>query len=89
MGLLWLVGSIKLCVSVAKEPHKIDNILQKRLIIVLILTIVATPCIERLSVGCNNEGGGGNFSKVKRLVAKSIGTQKRLFTGFLVAGVAS
>jgi len=36
-------------------------------------------------VGCNNGGGGRNFSKVKRLVAKSIGTQKRLFCGFFVA----
>ena len=36
-------------------------------------------------LGCNNGGGGGNFSKVKRLVAKSIGTQKRLFSGFFVA----
>jgi len=33
MGLLWLVGSIKLKVSFAKEPYKRDNILQKRLII--------------------------------------------------------
>ena len=29
-------------------------------------------------LGCNNGGGGGNFSKVKQLVAKCIGTQKRL-----------
>jgi len=33
----------------------------------------------------NNGGGGGNFSKVKRLGAKSIGTQKRSFSGFFVA----
>jgi len=38
-----------------------------------------------LSVGCNNGGGGGNFSKVKRLVAKCIGTQKRVFSFFLSA----
>jgi len=31
-----------------------------------------------LQVGCNNGGAGGNCSKVKRLVAKWIGTQKRL-----------
>ena len=30
MGWLWLVGSIKLNVSFAKEPNKRDNILQKR-----------------------------------------------------------
>jgi len=31
--------------------------------------------------GCNNGGGGGNFSKVKRFVQKPIGTQKLLFFG--------
>ena len=34
-------------------------------------------------VGCNNWGGGGNFSKVKRFVAKWVGTRKRLFSRFL------
>ena len=43
MGWLRLVGSIKLQVSFAKEPYKRDNILQKRLIILLILLTVATP----------------------------------------------
>jgi len=33
MGWLWLVGSIKLYVSFAKEPYKRDDILQKRPII--------------------------------------------------------
>jgi len=33
MGWLWLVGSIKLYVSFAKEPYDRDDILQKRLII--------------------------------------------------------
>ena len=33
MGWLWLVKSIKLCVSWAKEPYKRGNILQKRPII--------------------------------------------------------
>jgi hypothetical protein len=33
-------------------------------------------------LGCNNGGGGGNLSKVKRLVAKWIGTRKRLFSVF-------
>ena len=32
-------------------------------------------------VGCNNGGGGGKFSKVKRLVRKRIETRKRLFFG--------
>ena len=31
-------------------------------------------------LGCNNGGGGGNFSKVKRLVANWIGTRKRLLS---------
>ena len=30
MGWLWLVGSIKLQVSLAKEPYERDDILQKR-----------------------------------------------------------
>ena len=33
IGWLWLVGSIKLQVSFAKEPYKRDNILPKRPII--------------------------------------------------------
>jgi len=37
-------------------------------------------------VGCNNGGGDGNFSQVKRLVAKWIGTRERLFSGFLPHG---
>ena len=32
-------------------------------------------------LGCNNGGGGGKFSKVKRLVRKRTGTRKRLFFG--------
>jgi len=43
MGWLILVGSIKLYVSFAKEPHKRDAILQKRTIILSSLLIVATP----------------------------------------------
>ena len=43
MGWLWLVGSTKLLVSLAKEPYKRDNILQKRPIISSILLTVATP----------------------------------------------
>jgi len=43
MGWLWLVGSIKLQVSFAKELYKRDNILQKRPMILLILLAVATP----------------------------------------------
>ena len=43
MGWLWLVGSIKLQVSFAKEPYKRDYILQKRPGILSILLTVATP----------------------------------------------
>ena len=43
MWWLMLVGSIKLQVSFAKEPHKRDAILQKRPVILSILLIVATP----------------------------------------------
>ena len=43
MGWLWLVGSIKLQVSFAKETYKRDDILQKRPIISSILLTVATP----------------------------------------------
>ena len=43
MGWLWLVGSIKLQVSFAKEPYKRDIILQKRPILLSILLTVATP----------------------------------------------
>ena len=47
MGWLRLVGSIKLYVSLAKEPYKTDNILQKRPIILSILLAVATPKQEK------------------------------------------
>jgi len=43
MGWLWLVGSIKLQVSFAKELYRRDDILQKRPIILLILLTVAAP----------------------------------------------
>jgi len=43
MGWLRLVGTLKLQVSFAKEPYKRDYILQKKLIIVRSLPIVATP----------------------------------------------
>ena len=43
MGWLRLVGSLKLQVSFAKEPYKRDDILQKRLIILRSLRVVATP----------------------------------------------
>jgi len=33
-------------------------------------------------IGCNNGGGGGKFSRVKRLVRKCIRRLKRLFSGF-------
>jgi len=38
-------------------------------------------------LGCNDGGAGGIVSKVKRLVAKWIGTRKRLFSGSLTARV--
>jgi len=38
-------------------------------------------------VGCNNEGGGGNVSKVKQFVAKWIATRKRVFSVMLAAQV--
>ena len=43
MGWLRLIGSLKLKVSFAKEPYKIDYILHKRPIILRSLLIVATP----------------------------------------------
>jgi len=43
MGLLRLVGSLKLKVSFEKEPYKRDDILQKRPIILRSLLIVASP----------------------------------------------
>ena len=46
MGWLWLVGSIKLWVSFAKEPYKTDNILQKRPIILsILLTVFIASCV--------------------------------------------
>jgi len=45
MGWLWLIGSIKLYVSFAKEPYKRDDILQKRPIILRSLLTIATPYV--------------------------------------------
>ena len=42
--------------------------------------ILGGPIMSHYEVGCNNGGGCGNFSKVQRLVAKWIGTRKRLFS---------
>ena len=50
MGCLWLVGSIILQVSFAKEPYKRDNILQKRLITLSILLTVAPPWSKESAV---------------------------------------
>jgi len=36
--------------------------------------------VSSLVLGCNKGGGGGNFSKVERLVRKCSGTRKRLFS---------
>jgi len=46
MGWLRLVGSLKLQVSFAKGPHKRDDILQKRPIILWSLLIEATPYLQ-------------------------------------------
>ena len=43
MGWLRFLGSLKSYVSFAKEPHKRDDILQKRPVILRSLQIVATP----------------------------------------------
>ena len=42
MGWLWLVGSIKLWVSFAKEPYKRDYVLRKRPVIFLLRDIFRT-----------------------------------------------
>ena len=46
MGWLLIVRSLELQVSFAKEPYKIDDILQKRPIILRSLLIVATPYVQ-------------------------------------------
>jgi len=50
IGWLWLVGSLKLKVSFAKEPYKRDCILQKRPVILRSLLIVATA-IRKIYIG--------------------------------------
>jgi len=42
---VWLVGSIKLWASFAREPYEREHILQKRPITLSILLIVATPYV--------------------------------------------
>jgi len=49
MGWLWLVGSLKLQVSFAKEPYNTDDTLQKKPIILRRLLIVATPYTDLTS----------------------------------------
>ena len=39
MGWLWLVGSLKLQVSFAKEPYQRDDILQKRIFFIYLVTL--------------------------------------------------
>jgi len=48
MGWLRLVGSLRLLVSFAKEPYKIDDILQKKPIILRSLLFVATPYLDSM-----------------------------------------
>jgi len=57
MGWLWLVGSIKLYVSFAKEPYKRDDILQKRPVILRSLLIVANPyqISDKSAIGLTSE----------------------------------
>jgi len=43
MGWLRLVGSLKVYVSLSKEPYKRDGILHKRPIVLRSLLVVATP----------------------------------------------
>ena len=50
MRWLYLVGSIKLWVSFAKEPYKRDHILQKRPISLSMLLTVATPYDQLIEV---------------------------------------
>ena len=47
----------------------------------------ANLSFPRLMLGCNNGGGGGNFSKVKQSVAKWIRTRKRSFSGCFASQV--
>ena len=46
MAWLWLVGSIQLQVSFAKEPSTRDDILHKRRIILSMLLTVGTPSLK-------------------------------------------
>jgi len=57
LGWLRLVSSLKLQDSVAKEPYKRDNILQKRPIILRSLLIVATPYRDTDGQYCKKGGG--------------------------------
>ena len=76
MGWLWLVGSIKLQDSFAKETYKRDAILQKRPIILSILLTVATPYatppyqlfLSRLRGCCDNSLGNDGRATISRLL---------------------
>jgi len=63
MGCLWIVGSIKLYVSFAKETYKRDDILQKRPIILSILLTVATDGVATRWAGY--DGVATKLKKVK------------------------
>jgi len=54
---------------------------------VCVCVCVYVLALDLAPILCNNGGRGGNFSKVKRFVAMSIGTRKRLFSGFFAARV--
>ena len=67
MGFLWLVGPIKLQVSLTKEPYKRDDILQKRPIIESILLAVATQYLyihSTVSMICTHNPPNLHFTRV-------------------------
>ena len=53
VGWLWVVGSLKLYISFAKEPYKRDDILQKNPIFLRRLLIVATPYAHVVHIICD------------------------------------
>ena len=90
----WCIPS-HVCICSFELCEKVD---QKKKLIVKISNLSTKRVVRKCSdcvkwsfyvhpLGCNNGGGGGNLLKVKRLVLKCIGTQKRLFPNILAARV--